>query len=199
MKRILAVALAVLCLPFITVRGAAQAPNDISPLLTPIIQKHEVPGMAAAVIRRGDIVAIGVAGVRTRGKADKIAVTDCFHLGSDTKAMTAFLCGILVDEGKLKWTQTLGTTFSDLKKSMYPQYQAVTLEQLLNQRGGAPGAIEKDSRISASCGWTTKQRHPGGTEHHPLAVTHAWEVGCRWPSVSSLSVSFCMWESWWRA
>ena len=86
----------------------------------------------------------GVAGVRTRGKPDKIAAADRFHIGSDTKAMTAMLCGILVDEGKLKWDQTLGETFPELKKSMHPQYQAVTLEQLLTNRGGAPGDLTKD-------------------------------------------------------
>jgi len=67
--------------------------------------------MAAAVVRNGETVAVGVAGVRTRGKPDKIATRDRFHIGSDTKALTAMLCGILVDEGKLKWGQTLGETF----------------------------------------------------------------------------------------
>src|SRR5205807_8641284 len=101
--------------------------KDVSALLAPAIQKHDVPGMAAAVVRNGEIVAVGVAGVRTRGKPDKIAAADRFHIGSDTKAMTAMLCGILVDEGKLKWGQTLRETFPELKKPMDPQYHAVTL------------------------------------------------------------------------
>src|SRR5262245_2778396 len=134
MKTILATALAVLCLIPIAGPDGGATPKDVSTLLTPIIQKHDVPGMAVAVVRNGETVAIGVAGVRTRGKPDKVAVADRFHIGSDTKAMTAMLCGILVDEGKLKWGQTLGETFPDLKKSMHPQYQGVTLEQLLTHR-----------------------------------------------------------------
>ena len=144
MKSILAIAITLLCLIPVTVHAETPPPKDVSSLLTPIIQKHDVPGMAAAVVRNGEIVAVGVAGVRTRGKPDKIASADHFHIGSDTKALTAMLCGILVDEGKLKWGQTLGETFPELKKSMHPQYQAVTIEQLLTHRGGAPGAIEKD-------------------------------------------------------
>ena len=142
----LAIALALLCLTPVTVHAAPaiRPPKDVSALLAPIIQKHDVPGMAAAVVRNGETVALGVAGVRTRGKPDKIAAADRFHIGSDTKAMTAMLCGILVDEGKLKWGQTLGETFPELKKSMHPQYQAVTLEQLLTHRGGAPGDLTKD-------------------------------------------------------
>ena len=145
MKTILIIALAS---PFFTsVELLATAPpsKDVSSLLAPIIAKHDVPGMAAAVVRNGEIVALGGAGVRTRGKRDKIAVADRFHIGSDTKAMTAMLCGILVDEGKLRWDQTLGETFPELKKSMHADYQAVTLEHLLTHRGGAPGALENDA------------------------------------------------------
>ena len=155
MKMIPAIVCAVLALASITVRAAPPPPKDVSALLTPIIQKHDVPGMAAAVVRNGETVALGVAGVRTRGKGDKIAADDRFHLGSDTKAMTAFLCGILVDEGKLKWSQTLGETFPELKKSMHPQYQAVTLEQLLTQRSGAPGDLTKDEL------WGKLRQHEG--------------------------------------
>src|SRR5688572_7482471 len=142
MKTILAIALAVLCL--IPTAAYAAAPKDVSALLAPIIQKHDVPGISAAVVRNGETVALGVAGVRTRGKPDKIAAGDRIHIGSDTKAMTAMLCGILVDEGKLKWEQTLAETFPELKKSMHAQYHGVTLEQLLTNRGGAPGELSKD-------------------------------------------------------
>jgi CubicO group peptidase (beta-lactamase class C family) len=140
MKALLAI-LAVISLAFTPVSAAP--PKDVSQLVGPIVQKHAVPGMAAAVVRNGETVAVGFAGVRTRGKSDKVAATDQFHIGSDTKAMTAFLCGILVDDGKLKWDQTLGETFPELKKSMHPQYQVVTLEQLLTHRGGAPGELER--------------------------------------------------------
>lgn len=144
MKSLLAIAIALLCFLPVTVRADSPPPNDVSPLLTPIVQKHDVPGMAVAVIQSGETVAVGVAGVRTRGKDDQIAAADHFHIGSVTKGMTAMLCGILVDEGKMKWSQTLGETFPELKESIHPQYQAVTLEQFLTHRGGAPGALEKD-------------------------------------------------------
>jgi CubicO group peptidase (beta-lactamase class C family) len=155
MKSILAIALTLLCLTPVSVHAETPPPKDVSPLLTPILQKHDVPGMAVAVVQSGETVAVGVAGVRTRGKGDKIATADHFHIGSDTKAMTAMLCGILVDEGKLKWSQTLGETFPALKKSMHPQYQAVTLEQLLTHRGGAPGELAKDEL------WAKLWRHKG--------------------------------------
>src|SRR4051812_47275532 len=155
MKSIFAITFTLLCLIPVTVHAAAPPSKNVSPLLAPIIQNHDVPGIAVAVVQSGETVAVGVAGVRTRGKPDKIAIADRFHIGSDTKAMTAMLCGILVDEGKLKWSQTLGETFPELKKTMNAQYQAVTLEQLLTHRGGAPGELEKDEL------WARLRNHKG--------------------------------------
>ena len=43
------------------------APRDIGALLQPIIEKHKVPGMAAAIVKAWDVEAIGVAGVRKAG------------------------------------------------------------------------------------------------------------------------------------
>ena len=154
----IAVAVVVFCLAPVTLPAATPKPTkpkDVSNLLAPVIKEHDVPGMAAAVVRNGETVALGVAGVRTRGKSDKVAAADRFHIGSDTKAITAMLCGILVDEGKLKWDQTLGETFPELKKSMDPRYHAVTLEQLLTNRGGAPGDLTKDEL------WAKLWQHKG--------------------------------------
>lgn len=155
MKPILAITMSLIYLTPITAHAQTTQAKDVSGLLAPVIQKHNVPGIAAAVVRNGETVALGVAGVRTRGKPDKIAAADSFHIGSDTKAMTAMLCGILVDEGKLKWSQTLGETFPELKKSMHPRYQAVTLEQLLTNIGGAPGDLGKDPL------WVKLYQHKG--------------------------------------
>lgn len=118
-------------------------PKDISPLLVPVVEKNKVPGMAAAVLRNGEVVALGAAGVRTRGKPEMVTVEDKFHIGSDTKAMTAMLCGILVDEGKLRWDLTLRETAPELNKKIQIHFQEVTLEQLLTHRSGAPGDITK--------------------------------------------------------
>ncbi len=144
MKPILVIALTLLGGTGVGLHAAPPPAKDVSALLAPVIQKHHIPGMAAAVVSNGETVALGAAGVRTRGKPDKVSVADQFHIGSDTKAITAMLCGVLVDEGKLKWGQSLGETFPELKRSMHPQYQGVTLEQLLTNRGGAPGELEKD-------------------------------------------------------
>jgi CubicO group peptidase (beta-lactamase class C family) len=129
---------------FTAAMAHAAAQRDISSLLEPIIVKHDVPGMVAALIDGDKILAIGAAGVRRRGDAEKVTIADRFHIGSCTKAMTATLCAMLVEDRKLSWDLTLAQAFPELKNKMNEQYRSVTLEQLLTHRAGMPGDITKD-------------------------------------------------------
>jgi CubicO group peptidase (beta-lactamase class C family) len=112
----------------------------VSDVLAKAIARHDVPGMVAAVIEGDRVVAVGAAGVRKRGGAEKVTADDRFHIGSCTKAMTATLCAMLVEEGKLKWDSTVVEVFPSA--AVHAGYRTVTLEQLLTNRGGAPGDVE---------------------------------------------------------
>ena len=74
--------------------------------------KYGLPALAAAVVRSGALAAAGATGVRVLGRDDKVQISDRFHLGSNTKAMTATLAGMMVDEGRLAWTTTIGEALS---------------------------------------------------------------------------------------
>ncbi|MBX9738164.1 MAG: beta-lactamase family protein [Phycisphaerales bacterium] len=119
------------------------APEDVSESLAPIIEKHKIPAMAVAVIDRGRVVALGATGVRRRGDPTPVTTGDLWHLGSCTKSMTATLCAVLVDRGELAWEQTLATTFPFAAEGMADEFKAVTLEQLLTNRGGFPGEMRE--------------------------------------------------------
>ncbi len=112
-------------------------PVNVDAILQSILGRGgERFGMAAAVLRGERIIAQGVAGVRKRGTAERITLDDQFHLGSCTKAMTATLVAMLVEEGKLNWTTTLGELFADTVKPMHPAWEKVTLRQVLAHRAG---------------------------------------------------------------
>src|ERR1017187_2927233 len=113
------------------------APVNIDAILQSILGRGgERFGMAAAVLRGERVIAQGVAGVRKRGTAERITLDDRFHLGSAAKAMTATLVAMLVEEGKLNWTTTLGELFADTVKPMHPAWEKVTLRQVLAHRAG---------------------------------------------------------------
>lgn len=135
--------LSALCSLLLSVPALAQ-PRDISDLLTPIIAEHKIPGLAAAVIEGDTVVMLGAAGVRAAGKPEKATTADLWHLGSCSKAMTATLCAMLVEDGKLSWDSTPAATFPDLAPSFDPAWSKVTLRQLLTNRSGAPADLSFD-------------------------------------------------------
>jgi len=118
---------------------AAGAVESLDATLRPYLAKYGLPALAAAVVRNGEVVASGAVGTRRVGADLPVSVEDRFHLGSDTKAMTALLAGMLVDEGKLRWDSTIGDVFPELAPKMDAGLGAVTLDQLLSHTSGIPG------------------------------------------------------------
>lgn len=83
------------------------SPADLATTLEPLRASGKLPALAAAVIIDGHLAAIGAVGVRQLGSPTLVNVHDRFHLGSDTKAMTATLAAMLVEEGRIKWQTTV--------------------------------------------------------------------------------------------
>ncbi|GJQ29862.1 MAG: hypothetical protein HBSAPP03_17460 [Phycisphaerae bacterium] len=123
---------------------ALAQPRDIAPLLTPILEAHKVPGMAAAVVEGDHVVMIGAAGVRAAGKPEAATIDDLWHLGSCTKSMTASLCAMLVEDGRLRWDQTIAESFPDLADEMDPGWKKATLRQLVTNRAGVPADLSME-------------------------------------------------------
>jgi CubicO group peptidase (beta-lactamase class C family) len=117
---------------------AAAEPQSLNAQLDPVRVKYGLPALAAAVVKNGEIVAAGAVGTRVLGSNIPVTIDDRFHLGSDTKAMTATIAGTLVDEGKLKWTSTIGEILGAEVPDMNPKLAAVTLTQLLSHTSGIP-------------------------------------------------------------
>jgi CubicO group peptidase (beta-lactamase class C family) len=116
--------------------GSAGAQASLDAMLQPYLARHELPALAAAVVVEGKVVAAGAVGTRRVGTKIPVTVNDRFHLGSDTKAMTALLAAMLVEEGKLQWDSTPADVFPELADKMDPGLRRVTLEQLLSHTSG---------------------------------------------------------------
>ncbi len=117
---------------------AAAAQETLNDQLTPIRAKYELPALAAAVIKDGKIIASGAVGVRVSGTDIAVQLDDRFHIGSDTKAMTATLAGMMIEEGKLRWNSTIGEVLGPVIPGLRPKFAAITLEQLLSHTSGVP-------------------------------------------------------------
>lgn len=112
------------------------APENLNSILEPIRQKYDLPALAGAIVTSKGLIAVGAVGNRKYGTDSPVTVDDQFHLGSDTKAMTATMLATLVEEGKLSWSTTVEQVFPELASKMNPAYRKVRLEQLLAHRAG---------------------------------------------------------------
>jgi CubicO group peptidase (beta-lactamase class C family) len=147
MTRRYAVPLVLALATFCSMVGAAGAQTSLDELLTPYLPRYDLPALAAAVVKEGKIIASGAVGTRRAGAAMPVTGNDRFHIGSDTKAMTALLAGILVDDKKLRWDSTVAEVFPELAAVMTPGLRRVTLEQLLSHTSGIPGDNQAADRL----------------------------------------------------
>src|ERR1700722_11165057 len=85
----------------------ANEPKSLNSTLEPYLKEFGLPALAAAVFKNGEIMAAGAVVTRRVGENIPVTIDDKFHLGSDSKAFTALLAGMYVQQGKLRWDSTL--------------------------------------------------------------------------------------------
>lgn len=120
--------------------GASVPAVNTFQTLEVIRQKHSLPALAVVVVKDGQICDRAAMGVRKSGDPTPVTTNDLFHIGSCTKAMTATLAAMLIEEGKLRWDSKITDVLPELAGKMDRQYEAVTVAQLLSHRAGVPGA-----------------------------------------------------------
>ncbi|MEO8065038.1 MAG: serine hydrolase domain-containing protein [Pseudomonadota bacterium] len=106
--------------------------------LTQTRESAGLPAAAALVQIKGRIEAQGAVGTREIHGDARVTTQDRWHIGSDTKAMTATLIARLVERGLVGFDDTLAQLFPGVAGRMDPQMQGVTLRQLLTHTAGLP-------------------------------------------------------------
>src|SRR5262249_665450 len=117
---------------------AVEPDRRLADVLAPIRDEYRVPGLIGAILVGARLPSIGAVGIPKIGPPDPLRATDQVHIGSCTKAMTAALVGVLIDEGKLTWGTTLAQVFPEQAGAMHPDFRSVTLSHLLTHRAGLP-------------------------------------------------------------
>ncbi len=137
----------VVVLALVLAGGVAPAQESLNPLLQPYLAAYEIPALAAAVVQDGQVIAVGAVGTRRWGTQIPVTLNDRFHLGSDTKAMTATMAAILVERGKLRWDSTIGEVFPELGDEADPVFKVLTVERMLSHTSGLPSDnLSKDAK-----------------------------------------------------
>nr|WP_070961432.1 serine hydrolase domain-containing protein [Hyphomonas sp. Mor2] len=97
---------------------------------------HNLVALGAVMASREGLIDIAVAGRRASNAGDPVLSTDAWHLGSNTKALTALLYAQLVERGLVEWGAPLPALFPDLVDEMDPAWNDVTIEDLFAHRSG---------------------------------------------------------------
>ncbi|MFN3669401.1 MAG: serine hydrolase domain-containing protein [Brevundimonas sp.] len=107
------------------------------------------PALAAGVVTRDGLGWAGVRGVRRAGQPASATLDDRWHLGSNTKAMTAAVFARLVDQGRARWDMPLAEALPGVR--LDPAWAATTPETLMRHRAGLldAGLLDQTWLISA--------------------------------------------------
>jgi CubicO group peptidase (beta-lactamase class C family) len=95
-----------------------------------------IPGLAIAVVKDGNIIFSKGYGIREYGKKDKVTDESLFAIASNTKAFTSAALSILVEEGKISWDDPVQKYLPAFK--LYDPYVSanMTIRDLLCHRSG---------------------------------------------------------------
>jgi CubicO group peptidase (beta-lactamase class C family) len=146
------------------------ATDTLASRLAALIQKHNVPGVSAAVYRadQWDIAAAGVTNVTT---GVEVTPETVMHIGSITKVLNATLVMQLVDEGRIELTAPVKQYLPDFHVADRDATELITVEMLLNHTCGIDGEYFSDAgpdaqRIEDVIPRIERQGqiHPPGTE-----------------------------------
>ena len=96
--------------------------------------KYRIVGLTYAVFNSTQILELGASGKRRVDDTALVRTTDRFHIGSNTKAITAFIAGKLVDGKKIKWSTRYFDLFPGSKAAARKEYWEMTLQDLLSHR-----------------------------------------------------------------
>ncbi|QPM68891.1 serine hydrolase [Atribacter laminatus] len=98
-----------------------------------------IPGMAISIVQGDEMIYAKGFGVKKVGESDPVDEQTIFQIGSTSKAFTAALVAMMVDEGKFHWKDKVIDYLPDFR--MYDPW--VTREFLINdvmaQHSGMPG------------------------------------------------------------
>jgi CubicO group peptidase (beta-lactamase class C family) len=104
------------------------------------LPKWQTPGISIAIVKDGEIIFKKAYGVREQGKPAPFTTATLSACASTTKAMTAVCMGMLVDAGKLKWTDKVADILPAFKINSPFASAEITVLDLFTHNAGLGNA-----------------------------------------------------------
>ncbi len=121
-----------------TMASAATPPplQDLDATVERVRAQFDVPGIAVAVVKDGEVVLERGWGVREQGRPEPVQADTLFAIASNTKAFTATSLNLLAEEGKLKMDDKVIDHLPSFRMSDPFVTGQMTIRDLLSHRSG---------------------------------------------------------------
>jgi CubicO group peptidase (beta-lactamase class C family) len=110
--------------------------DGVDPYIRAALEKWQVPGLAIAVVKDGELVLARGYGQCEIGQDRKVATHTAFDVASCAKPFLSASLGILVEQGKLHWDDPVVEHLPDFELADRYLTEQVTLRDLLCHRTG---------------------------------------------------------------
>jgi CubicO group peptidase (beta-lactamase class C family) len=120
------------------VSAQSQSLEGLDAYIEAAMEDWQVPGAAVGVVSEDTLIYARGFGVREIGKPEKVDERTLFAVASNTKAFTAALLGMLVEEGKLGWDDRVTDHLRDFQLHDPYVTREIRIRDLLTHRSGLP-------------------------------------------------------------
>lgn len=117
-------------------KAPAPLPKDFDATVARAMQAFEVPGLAVAVVKDGQVVLAKGYGVRRLGAPAPVDAHTLFGIASNSKAFAAASVALLVDEGRLAWDDPVIKHLPGFRVADAYVTRELTVRDLLSHRTG---------------------------------------------------------------
>ncbi len=121
---------------FLSLGSFSQHLDEIDKYIIKARQDWDIPGMSVAIVKDGEIVLSRGYGFVTSGEPGRVDEHTLFAIASNTKAFISASLALLIEQGKLRWSDKVHEILPHFK--LYDPYVTaqVTVEDLLCHRVG---------------------------------------------------------------
>jgi len=125
-----------LALGFRPASAQFRLPRDLDAQITRAMRTFQVPGLAIAVVKDGQVVLAKGYGVRRLGDSARVDAHTLFQIASNTKAFTTASLAMLAEDGKLSWDDPVTRWLPWFALSDPWVTREFTIRDLLTHRSG---------------------------------------------------------------
>lgn len=112
--------------------------NEYSQLIDSLRRQENVPGIAIAVVREGEIIYLRAFGDKVNNSNDPLNIHTKFRIASASKGFSSILTGILVRDSVFTWNDRISSYLPDFKPEPLEYGDSITLAAILSQTSGFP-------------------------------------------------------------